>query len=180
MGNKVGWLTLYSGIAGGADIILLPEIPYDPDTVVKMVRKRYESGKDFTIIAIAEGAMSEAESKMKKSERLQYRGGAATGTERLAKYIEENAGVETRVVVPDHLQRGGSPSPYDRLLSTEMGSFAGSLAKDGVYGVTVAMHGSEVTYNALADIAGKMKFVPKDDQRIKVARTIGISFGDGK
>ena len=180
MGNKVGWLTLYAGIAGGADIILLPEIPYDPDTVVKMVQKRYESGRDFTIIAIAEGAMSVAESKMKKSERLQARGGASTGTEGLAKYIESHAGVETRVVVPGHLQRGGSPSPYDRLLSTEMGSFAGALAKDGVYGVTVAMHGPEVTYNALADIAGKMKFVPKDDQRIKVARTIGISFGDGK
>ena len=86
----------------------------------------------------------------------------------------------TRVVVPGHLQRGGSPSPYDRLLSTEMGSFAGHLANDGVFGVTVAMHGSQVTYNALADIAGKMKFVPKDDQRIAVARTIGISFGDDR
>ena len=180
MGNKVGWLTLYAGIAGGADIILLPEIPYDPDNVVKMVRKRYESGRDFTIIAIAEGAMSIAEAKMKKSERLQARGGSATGTEGLARYIEEKAGVETRVVVPGHLQRGGSPSPYDRLLSTEMGSFAGRLAKDGKFGVTVAMHGNEVTYNALADIAGKMKFVPKDDQRIEVARSIGISFGDGK
>ncbi len=180
MGNKVGWLTLYAGIAGGADIILLPEIPYDPDKVVKMVKRRYESGKDFTIIAIAEGAMSVAESKMKKSERLAARGGRATGTENLARYIEENAGVETRVVVPGHLQRGGSPSPYDRLLSTEMGSFAGHLANDGIFGVTVAMHGSQVTYNALADIAGKMKFVPKDDQRIAVARTIGISFGDDK
>ena len=178
MGNKVGWLTLYAGIAGGADIILLPEIPYDPDKVVKMVRKRYDSGKDFTIIAIAEGAMSEAEAKMKKSERLASRGGRPTGTESLARYIEENAGVETRVVVPGHLQRGGSPSPYDRLLSTEMGSFAGHLASEGVYGVTVAMHGSQVTYNALADIAGKMKFVPKEDQRISVARSIGISFGD--
>ena len=178
MGNKVGWLTLYSGIAGGADIILLPEIPYDPDKVVKMVRKRYEGGSSFTIIVIAEGAMSKQEAKMKKAERLEYRGGRATGTERLAKYIEENAGVETRVVVPGHLQRGGSPSPYDRMLSTEMGCFAGKLVEEGTFGVTVAMRGNHVSYNTLSDIAGKMKFVPADDQRLEVARHIGISFGD--
>ena len=180
MGNKVGWLTLYAGVAGGADIILLPEIPYDPDTVVKMVRRRLDSGKAFNIIAIAEGAMSLEEAKMKKSERLEYRGGRATGTEKLAAYIEENAGVETRVVVPGHLQRGGAPSPYDRFLSTEMGSFAGELVRSGKFGVTVAMKGREVTYNYLSDIAGKMKFIPEDDQRIAMARAIGIYFGDEK
>ncbi len=180
MGNKVGWLTLYSGIAGGADIILLPEIPYDPDEVIRMVKKRRDGGKDFTIIAIAEGAMSQEEAKMKKKELLEYRNGRSTGTEGLARYIEEHSGVETRVVVPGHLQRGGSPSPYDRLLSTEMGSFAGRLVKQGTFGVTVAMKGSEISYNALADIAGKMKFVPVGDQRIQVARNIGISFGDGR
>ena len=180
MGNKVGWLTLYSGIAGGADIILLPEIPYNPEEVVKTVKKRLKNGSDFTIIAIAEGAMSLEESKMKKKELAEYRGGKPTGTELLARYIEENAGVETRVVVPGHLQRGGAPSPYDRLLSTEMGSFAGRLVKQGIYGVTVALKGNEISYNALADIAGKMKFVPIGDQRIQVARSIGISFGDGK
>lgn len=180
MGNKVGWLTLYSGIAGGADIILLPEIPYNPEEVVKTVKKRLKNGSDFTIIAIAEGAMSLEESKMKKKELAEYRGGKPTGTELLARYIEENAGVETRVVVPGHLQRGGAPSPYDRLLSTEMGSFAGRLVNQGIYGVTVALKGNEISYNALADIAGKMKFVPVGDQRIQVARSIGISFGDGK
>ena len=180
MGNKVGWLTLYSGIAGGADIILLPEIPYNPEEVVKTVKKRLKNGSDFTIIAIAEGAMSLEESKMKKKELAEYRGGKPTGTELLARYIEENAGVETRVVVPGHLQRGGAPSPYDRLLSTEMGSFAGRLVKQGIYGVTVALKSNEISYNALADIAGKMKFVPVGDQRIQVARSIGISFGDGK
>lgn len=180
MGNKVGWLTLYSGIAGGADIILLPEIPYNPEEVVKTVKKRLKNGSDFTIIAIAEGAMSLEESKMKKKELAEYRGGKPTGTELLARYIEENADVETRVVVPGHLQRGGAPSPYDRLLSTEMGSFAGRLVKQGIYGVTVALKGNEISYNALADIAGKMKFVPVGDQRIQVARSIGISFGDGK
>lgn len=180
MGNKVGWLTLYSGIAGGADIVLIPEIPYDPDEVVRTVRHRITSGKAFNIIAIAEGAMSQEESKMKKSERLQARGGDATATNRLAKYICENAEVETRVVVPGHLQRGGSPSPYDRLLSTEMGSFAGKLVQDGNFGTTVAMRNNQITYNKLADIAGKTKYVPEDDQMIAVARSIGISFGDGK
>ncbi len=178
MGNKVGWLTLYAGVAGGADIILIPEIPYDPDTVVRMVKKRLDSGKAFNIIAIAEGAMSREEAKMKKAERLEYRGGRATGTEKLAQYIEENAGVETRVVVPGHLQRGGAPSPYDRFLSTEMGSFAGELVKRGNFGVTVAMRDNHVTYNKLSDIAGKTKSVPLTDQRVAMARAIGIYFGD--
>ena len=180
MGNKVGWLTLYSGIAGGADIILIPEIPYDPDEVCNMVTKRYESGKAFTIIAIAEGAMSKKEANMKKAERLEYRNGEATATNRLAKYIQENAGVETRTVVPGHIQRGGNPSPYDRLLSTELGSFAGKLVQEGNFGKTVAIINNQITYNRLADVAGKTKYVDADNQMIKIGKSIGISFGDGK
>ncbi len=180
MGNKVGWLTLYSGIAGGADIVLLPEIPYDKDEVCRMVRSRYNSGKDFTIIAIAEGAMSREEAKMKKNERIEAWGGRHTATESLAAYIQEHAEVETRVVVPGHLQRGGAPSPYDRLLSTEMGSFAGKLVQEECFGTTVAVKNNQISYNKLADIAGKTKYVPEDDQMIEVARSIGISFGDGK
>ena len=180
MGNKVGWLTLYSGIAGGADIILIPEIPYDPDEVCNMVTKRYESGKAFIIIAIAEGAMSKKEANMKKAERLEYRNGEATATNRLAKYIQENAGVETRTVVPGHIQRGGNPSPYDRLLSTELGSFAGKLVQEGNFGKTVAIINNQITYNRLADVAGKTKYVDEDNQMIKIGKSIGISFGDGK
>ena len=180
MGNKVGWLTLYSGIAGGADIILIPEIPYDPDEVCEMVTKRYESGKAFTIIAIAEGAMSRKEAQMKKSERLAARGGEATATNILARYIQEKAGVETRTVVPGHIQRGGSPSPYDRLLSTELGSYAGKLVQEGNFGKTVAIINNQITYNRLSDIAGKTKYVDEDNQMIKIGRSIGISFGDGK
>ena len=180
MGNKVGWLTLYSGIAGGADIILIPEIPYDPDEVCNMVTKRYESGKAFTIIAIAEGAMSKKEANMKKAERLEYRNGEATATNRLAKYIQENAGVETRTVVPGHIQRGGNPSPYDRLLSTELGSFAGKLVQEGNFGKTVAIINNQITYNRLADVAGKTKYVDEDNQMIKIGKSIGMSFGDGK
>ena len=117
---------------------------------------------------------------MKKQERLEKRGGDATSTNSLARYIAQEADVETRVVVPGHLQRGGNPSPYDRLLSTEMGSFAGKLAKDGMYGTTVAMENNAITYNRLSAIAGRMKFVPEDHQMIEVARSIGITFGDGK
>ena len=180
MGNKVGWLTLYSGIAGGADIILIPEIPYDPDEVCNMVTKRYESGKAFTIIAIAEGAMSKKEAAMKKAERLEYRNGEATATNRLARYIQENAGVETRTVIPGHIQRGGNPSHYDRLLSTELGSFAGKLVQEGNFGKTVAIINNQITYNRLSDVAGKTKYVDEDNQMIKIGRSIGISFGDGK
>ncbi len=178
MGNKAGWLTLYSGIAGGADVILLPEIPFDPDKVAKAVERRADAGKAFSIVAIAEGAMTEAESKMKKKERAAARGNDVTVTNSVAKYVAEKAGVETRVVVPGHIQRGGSPSAYDRVLSTQFGSFAGKLAAEGRFGVTVAMSGGKVTYNALSDIAGKAKLVPPKCQEVLTAKSIGISFGD--
>ena len=117
-------------------------------------RRRIDNGKDFNIIAIAEGAMSQEEAKMKKTERAESRNGDATITNSLARYIEEHAEVETRVVVPGHLQRGGNPSPYDRLLSTEMGSFAGKLVQEGNFGTTVAVKNNEISYNNLQSIAG--------------------------
>ncbi len=177
MGNKAGWLTLYAGLAGGADMILLPEIPFSPEKVAKVIQKKAEAGKAFNIIAIAEGAMTEEESKMKKKERAEKRGDNTTITPWLAKYIGEKAGVETRVSVPGHIQRGGNPSAYDRVLSTEFGSYAGKLVSDGRFGVTVAMVAGKVTYNSLADIAGKAKLVPPDCQEVKTAESIGISFG---
>ena len=182
MGNKVGWLTLYAGIAGGADVILIPEIPFDTCKVIQAVADRAKSGKDFSIIAIAEGAMDIEEADLKKKVRMSKRAeqGYVTVTNKLAKAIAEGAGVETRVLVPGYLQRGGNPTPYDRLLSTELGCFAGRLAKSGTFGVTVAMKNNAVSYNLLSDIAGKTKFVPTDHQMIEAARSIGISFGDGK
>ena len=177
MGNKAGWLTLYAGLGGGADVILIPEIPFSPDKVAKVIEKKADAGKAFCIIAVAEGAMTIEESKMKKRERLEKRGGDVTATAALAKHIAEKAGVETRVVVPGHIQRGGSPSAYDRVLSTEFGSFAGRLVKEGRSGVTVAMVNGKVTYNALADIAGKAKLVPPDAQEVLTAESIGIYLG---
>ncbi len=179
MGNKVGWLTLYAGIAGGADMILIPEIPFDPEAVVATIAKKASSGKAFNIIAIAEGAMSREEAAMKKKARQLARRerGETTVTQSLARLIAERVGVEARVTVPGYMQRGGNPSAYDRVLSTEMGSFAGKLAKEGRYGVTVAVQKNEITYNSLADIAGRQKSVPVDHPLIKTALSLGVSFG---
>lgn len=117
---------------------------------------------------------------MKKTERLEARGGEATCTNYIAGYIQDKVGVETRTVVIGHLQRGGSPSPYDRLISTELGSFAGKLVQEGNFGTTVAIQNNQITYNWLADIAGKTKYVEDDNQMVNIARSIGISFGDGR
>lgn len=180
MGNKVGWLTLYAGIAGGADIILIPEIPFTLEAVASAVKKRLEQRKAFNIVAVAEGAVLKSEAPFKKKERVFARRdrGEATVTAHLAEWVAQNVGVETRVVVPGHMQRGGSPSAYDRLLSTRFGSFAAQLCKVGKFGVTVALINGKITYNALSDIAGKTKYVPKDSGIISSARDIGISFGD--
>lgn len=180
MGNKVGWLTLYAGIAGGADVILLPELPFDRDKVADCVYRRAKSGKAFSIIAVAEGALYDFEAKMKKKERAaerMKRGVDGTITKELADYIAQKAGVDTRVVVPGHIQRGGSPSPYDRLISTQVGAYAAELVLQGIYGVTVAIKGDSVCHNKLSDIAGKSKTVPADHPYIRTGESIGISFG---
>ena len=112
MGNKAGWLTLYSGIAGGADIILIPELPYNIENVCAAIQKRSEQGKTFSILAVAEGVYDVGEAAMKKKERAAARAAAGerTATNRIARQIEEATGFETRVCVPGHMQRGGSPS----------------------------------------------------------------------
>ena len=180
MGNKAGWLTLYSGLAGGADVVLLPEIPYDIKEVAKVVEQRAKSKKAFSIIAVAEGAMSKKEAKMKKKEREAFRleSGFSGIASRLAKELSEEVGVEARAVVPGHIQRGGSPSAYDRVLATQFGVHAAQLIAKEEYGVTVALVGNVITHNKLRDIAGVPKLVPVDHQMVEVARDMGISFGD--
>jgi 6-phosphofructokinase 1 len=179
MGNKVGWLTLYSGIASGADIILIPEIPYNIDNTVKAAETALKQ-KGHCVIAAAEGAMNEAEAPLTKKERYQKRAeqGERTASDRIAKYIAEHINAETRVVVPGHIQRGGGPSPYDRVICAQMGSYAAKLAKEGRFGVTVALNNEKITCNNLADIAGKTKFVPLKHEMIRAAKDIGISFGE--
>lgn len=178
MGNKAGWLTLYAGMAGGADVILLPEIPYDLDAIAKTVEKRAKKHK-FSILAVAEGAMNKEEATMKKKEREAARAALSTTvSQRIAAQISDMVGVEARTVIPGHIQRGGAPSAYDRVLSTQFGVHAAELIRDEVYGMTVALSGQNVIHNPLSEVAGVSKPVPKDYQMIRTARNIGISFGD--
>ena len=178
MGNKAGWLTLYSGIAGGADVILIPEIPYEIERVAKVVETRAKAGKSFSILAVAEGAMDKEEAKMKKKEREAKRAASPQSiSQRIAAQLQDLAGVEARAVIPGHIQRGGSPSAYDRVLSTQFGVHAAELIRDGIFGVSVALVGNTITHNPLSEIAGVPKLVPPDHQMIQIARNIGISFG---
>ena len=179
MGNKAGWLTLYAGIAGGADIILIPEHPYDIKKVANAVERRAKAGKNFSILAVAEGALSVEESKMKRKEWTAKRAeeGYTTATNRIAKQVQELTGAETRICVPGHMQRGGSPSAYDRVLATQFGTYAAGLVADEHYGVTVAMVNRSVTANPLIDIAGKTRNVPDDCAMLNVARSMGVSLG---
>ena len=179
MGNKAGWLTLYAGIAGGADIILIPELPYSIDNVIKAVLRRADEGKYFSILAVAEGVYDTAEANMKKKERAAKRAerGERTATDRIARQIEAATGFETRVCVPGHMQRGGSPSPYDRVLATQFGTHAAKLVEADHYGVAVAMKNNIVTENPLKEVAGKTKLVPETSDMLTVARRMGISLG---
>lgn len=180
MGNKSGWLTLNAGVAGGADAILLPEIPYDLQKVAKVMDQRAEKGKAFSIIAVAEGAMDLQEAKMKRKERLAARKAAGYSSvgAKLAVELEQLTGNETRLVLPGHIQRGGSPSAYDRVLSTQFGAYAARLIQQNVYGVGVAMVDGVVTHHPLKDIAGKSKLVQPDDPLVLCAKDLGIAFGD--
>ena len=178
MGNKAGWLTLYAGIAGGADIILLPEIPYNIDSVCDAVVKRAQKGKTFSILAVAEGVNDTEIAKLKKKQREAYRAENGNDTARIAAAIQKNTGIETRVCVPGHMLRGGSPSAYDRLLATQFGVHAAKLIAEEKFSRTVAYVDGKVTANKLEDIAGKKKLVDPKGQEVQTARDLGISFGD--
>jgi len=179
MGNKAGWLTLYAGIAGGADIILIPELPYTIENVCAAIERRAAQGKHFSILAVAEGAMDAKEARMKRKERLAKRAeqGDTTATNRIARQIEAMTGIETRICVPGHMQRGGSPCPYDRVVATQFGSYAAKMVEDENYGITVAMKSNHVGENRLKDVAGKSRLVPEGHGMLEVARRMGISVG---
>ena len=179
MGNKVGWLTLYAGIASGADIIIIPEIPYNIDVIIKAA-EAVEKQKGFCVIAVAEGAMDASEVSLTKKERFQKRAerGDVTASNRIAKAITDKLGIATKVTVPGHIQRGGSPSAYDRVICMQIGAYAAELVATKRFGVTVALNGDKIVANNLADIAGKTKFVPPMHELICTAKNIGVSFGD--
>lgn len=180
MGHKVGWLTLYAGVASGADIILLPEIPYDIDKVIAAIDKRSCAGKGFTILAVAEGAISKEDAKLSKKEykeKLKNYKFPSVSYE-LADEIEKRTGAEVRVVVPGHTQRGGSPCPYDRVLCSRLGAAAAQAIMDNDYGNMIAMVNGRTKRVPLGEVAGKLKSVDPDNQMIKEAKSMGISFGD--
>ena len=179
MGNKAGWLTLHAGIAAGADMILIPEIPFSVDRVCDFVAAQRGAGKAYTIIAVAEGAVLASEVKFKKSERVFVRTerGERTVTQHLGEVVQERTGYETRSSVLGYLQRGGTPCAFDRLLSSRLGGYAAQLAASGKFGVTAAVAGNRITFNALTEIAGKYKLVAPDGDIVRFAKSIGIGFG---
>ena len=180
MGHKVGWLTLNAGIAGGADIILVPEIPYDIDKIVEKINERHNRGSRFTILAVAEGAISKEDAKLSKKEykkKLEAAKYPSISYE-LAQQIQERSGVEVRITVPGHTQRGGSPCPYDRVLSTRLGAKAAELIMNGDFGYMVSVKNNKIDKTPLQEVAGRLKMVEPDSDIVKEAKTIGISFGD--
>lgn len=180
MGRDAGWLTLYAGLGSGADVCLIPEIPYNLDKVIEVIETRKKKGSTFSIIACAEGAveagdriLTEEEARRKK-EIEKY----STVSYRLADELERASGQECRVVVPGHFQRGGPPCPYDRVLATQFGAAAAHLIITKQYGRMVAIQQGEITSIPIEEAASKTKFLPTDHTLIQVARGIGISFGD--
>ncbi len=180
MGHKVGWLTLNAGMAGGADIILLPEIPYDIDKVIQKIEDRDKKGCRFTIIAVAEGAISKEDAALtkkdykKKMEKYPF----PSVSYEVAAQIQEKTGREVRVTVPGHMQRGGSPCPYDRVFASRLGSEAGKLILDNQYGFMVGYKNREIVRVPLEDVAGKLKTVDPDATIVQEAKMLGICFGD--
>lgn len=195
MGHRAGWLALGAGIAGGADVILIPEIPYAVESVAEAIRERSRRGKSFSIVALAEGALTMHEheeqiadkkkkngNKQKESKKAEVESAPeaqyAEKTVRLAKQLELLTGLESRITILGHLQRGGIPSAADRLLSTRLGTACTDLIEKGTYGVMVAARGDSTQAVMLEEVAGKVKTVPPDHPWVKSARNIGISLGD--
>lgn len=180
MGHKVGWLTLNAGMAGGADIILIPEIPYDIKKVAEAIKRRSEKGSRFTILAVAEGAISKEDAKLSKKEyrdKLKNYKFPSVSYE-IASQIQEITGMEVRVTVPGHTQRGGSPCPYDRVFASRLGSEAGKLVLEGKYGFMVGYKNREIVKVPLEEVAGKLKSIAPDATIVQEAKMLGINFGD--
>ncbi len=180
MGHKVGWLTLYAGIAGGADIILIPEIPYSINSIEKAINKRTARGSHFTILAVAEGAISQEDALLSKKELREKNKMShhPSVSYEIAEQIAQKTGQEVRITVPGHMQRGGSPCAYDRVLATRFGAAAADLIIKEEYGNMVAMINGEITKVPLEEVAGRLKMVSPDSSIVKETKLIGISFGD--
>ena len=180
MGRDAGWLSLHAGIGSGADVILIPEIPYDINKVAETIMARRRRGRGFSIVACAEGAVSvddvrlDEEASRRKKEASRH----STVSYEIAETLEKLTGQDARVTVPGHYQRGGPPCPYDRVLATQFGVAAADLIINRQYGRMVAVQGGRIVSIPLEDAASKTKFLPVDHPMIQVARDIGISLGD--
>ncbi|MHB8125666.1 MAG: 6-phosphofructokinase [Desulfitobacteriaceae bacterium] len=180
MGRYAGWIALYAGIAGGADAILIPEIPYDISKVAQTIQDRAKRGKKFSIIVVAEGAKplgGEMVVERKIIGRFDPNKLGGIGA-KLGKDLEEITKMETRVTVLGHLQRGGSPVAYDRVLSTRYGVAAVNAAIDGNFGIMVALHGRNIVRVPLSEAVDKLKLVSMTDSLLLTARNLGIEMGD--
>ena len=175
MGNKVGWITLYAGIAGGADAILLPEIAYSVESVLDMIEKRNQAGRNFSIIAIAEGALSKEQAAMPKKER---KNSAVSAGAYLVQKLSESVEQEVRLVLPGHFQRGGEPTPTDRVLCSRLGAEAGRLIVEKKFGNMVALKNNAIVPVPLEQVAGKQGTIPHDCEILEQVRLLGISLGD--
>ncbi len=197
MGHRTGWLTLGSGVAGGADVILIPEIAYDVDSVAEAIRNRVRKGKGFSIVAVAEGAMSrvhaaalqeaidmrdkavdKTEKQKAKDELAAIKALESEHTIHLAHELEELTGLEARVSILGHLQRGGTPSAADRVLATLLGSACADYIAQDIYGVMVACRAGETKAVPLEQVAGQRKTIPLDHPWVKAARRVGTNLGD--
>ncbi len=197
MGHRAGWLALGAGIAGGADVILIPEIPYDVEIVADAILTRVRGGKQFSIVAVAEGALPQSQAKEVKAADAQRRGAKTKEDKKrakatlaaiaeqhgqhtvgLARELEKLTGLEARVTILGHLQRGGIPSAADRLLATRLGTACADLIKEGTFGVMVAARGEGTEAVPLQEVAGSRKLVPLDHPWIASAKRVGTSFGD--
>lgn len=162
MGHKAGWIALYSGMAGGGDVILLPELPYSIDHIKETILHRIECGKRFSIVVVAEGVKTPGEGRP---------------SEYIARMIEETTNIETRVTVLGYIQRGGSPTPFDRNLSTRMGGYATEMIAKREFGKMVVYRGNEISSIPLSEVAGKLKSVTEDNDLVIEGKHMGICFG---
>ena len=180
MGHKGGWLTLHAGIASGADVIVIPEIPYYAKKIAQAIEKRAKDGKRFSIIAVAEGAVSREEAAMSKKEFKAAREAMPypSVSYRLAAELKELTGQEIRVTIPGHFQRGGAPCAADRVLSSRFGAAAAELIREGKFGNMVALRDDKIVAVPLSEVAGKLKTVPPDCEIVAQARALGLSMGD--
>jgi 6-phosphofructokinase 1 len=179
MGRYAGWIALHSGVAGGADAILIPEVPYDVQKVADSIVIREKLGARFSIVVVAEGAIPKggelAVLEKAHGGHVERLGGAGV---RVARELEELTGKESRYVVLGHLQRGGSPTPFDRTLATRFGGKAVDMIRNGQYGKMVANHPPDLVPIPLGEVVGKTKTVPLDNDLLHTARSLGVSFGD--